>query len=116
MGGGHLSYKPWASWLNLVKTFWFTHISTRMCSADDEVSKNILNKWTAQEYFIRFLDGNKQNCAVENLKCVSLKDGMEHFDEWVFDWDMNLTKKEKARVINPEWRNGVIQIDREHFS
>ena len=71
-------------------------------------TNSILNKWKAQGNFIRFLDGNTQNCDVDNLKYLSFKEGMEHFDEWVFDWDINLTKQEKAHVINREWRNGLI--------
>ena len=67
----------------------------------------ILKKWRAQGSFIRFLDGNRGNCALQNLEWVSIKDAMEHFEEWVFDWDMNLTKKEKTIVMRPEWRAGI---------
>ena len=67
----------------------------------------ILAKWKAQRSFVRFLDGDKSNCAAANLQYISVKDGMAHFGEWVFDWDMDLTPKERKLVMDPEWRAGL---------
>ena len=71
-------------------------------------TSTILAKWKEQGNFIRFLDGDTHNCAVTNLCNVNIQEAMEHFDEWVFDWDLNLTKKERRLVMDAEWRRGLI--------
>ena len=70
-------------------------------------TKSILEKWNAQGCFVRFLDGNKGNCALRNLEYVHIKDAIEHFGEWTFDWDMDLTRAEKRLVADPGWRAGL---------
>jgi hypothetical protein len=69
---------------------------------------SIIKKWNKQGSFIRFIDGNKANCHYSNLKYVGLKDVMVNFDEWIVDWDMNLTKKEIQMVKNKQWRDGLV--------
>ena len=71
-------------------------------------TNSIIEKWREQKHFIRFLDGNKKNCAASNLQYVSLPEAMQNFDAWTFDWDMLLTKKEQRIVMNPQWREGLI--------
>jgi hypothetical protein len=53
----------------------------------------ILNIWSAQKSFIRFMDGNTGNCAVSNLKYVKPVDAMNHM-EWKVDWDINLSEEQ----------------------
>ena len=74
----------------------------------DELTGSILRKWQNQGYsFIRFRDANPSNCSVSNLMLVSLQQAMEHIEDWVVDWDMNLTPEEIAVVCDPEWRAGL---------
>jgi hypothetical protein len=68
---------------------------------------SILAKWRAQGSFVRFIDGNIQNCAAANLEWVPLQQALLHFDEWKVDWDMELTSEEIEIVRNPEWRAGL---------
>ena len=70
-------------------------------------TSSILAKWRKQGAFVRFLDGNTLNCAPTNLAWVQLPDAMEHINDWVVDWDLYLTKKERALVMTPEWRAGL---------
>lgn len=71
-------------------------------------TKSILRKWKQQGTFIRFINGNKQDCRLSNLQYVSLQDAMEHIHDWVVDWDMNLTHREKMVVLDVNWRSGLI--------
>lgn len=71
------------------------------------ITNAILRKWRAQGTFLRFLDGNVQNAAVTNMQYVTLGDAMAHVDDWVVDWDMDLTKAERLQVLNPAWRAGL---------
>ena len=73
-----------------------------------DLTTSIMSKWRAQGHFIRFIDGNVANCSVRNLCYVSLKDAMEHIDEWKVDWDMNLTADEVALVHRPSWRSLLV--------
>ena len=70
-------------------------------------TERILAKWKAQAQFIRFVDGDTGNCAISNLQRVRLSDAMEHIDEWVVDWDMDLTAEEIATVRSVQWRAGL---------
>ena len=79
-----------------------------MSSYPKKVTNAILHKWKEQQGFIRFLDGDKANCAISNLTYINFKDAFEHWDDWVFDWDMNLTRREKACANDPEWRAGLV--------
>ena len=71
------------------------------------LTNSILEKWNRQGGFVRFINGNTTDCRITNLQYVQLKDTMEHFDDWVVDWDMNLTKKEIKLVNDPNWRAGL---------
>lgn len=54
--------------------------------------------------FVRWIDGNASNNVVTNLAWVTLQDAMEHVDDWKVDWDMHLTKRERALVMTAAWR------------
>jgi hypothetical protein len=56
--------------------------------------KTIMGKWREQRIFVRFLNGVKIDCRAANLQQVPLLEALQHFDDWVVDWDMNLTQKE----------------------
>ena len=71
-------------------------------------TSSILNKWRAQATFIRFLDGDTQNCAFSNLCAVSLKDAMEHVHDWKVDWDRQLSPEERELVVDDAWRSRLI--------
>jgi hypothetical protein len=73
-----------------------------------DTTMSILRKWREQRQFIRFLDGDVTNSAVSNLEFVSLRDALDHLEEWKVDWDMDLTAEERALVLTPEWRAGLI--------
>lgn len=75
-----------------------------------KITNAILSKWKEQRGFIRFLDGDKANCCVANLTYISLPDALAHWDDWVFDWDMNLTFREKVCADDPEWRAGLVVL------
>ena len=79
-----------------------------MPSHTKTLTSAILSKWREQQGFIRFLDGDKANCCVANLTYIGFKDALEHWDDWVFDWDMNLTRREKSLANDPEWRAGLV--------
>jgi hypothetical protein len=59
--------------------------------------------------FYRYLDGDVKNASAKNLKCVSLKEALVHINDWVCDWDMELTDKEVMLVHNAVWRYNIIQ-------
>jgi hypothetical protein len=76
---------------------------------EDKLTDSILSKWKTHDRFIRFLDGNTNNCSINNLCQVSIEDAMDHIDEWKVDWDMDLTRSEIALVNDPVWRAGLSQ-------
>ena len=79
---------------------------------EDQLTKSIITKWNDRGTgsFIRFLDGNTDNCSIFNLCQVSLDDTMDNIDDWKVDWDMNLTRREIELVNNPPvWRAGLSQ-------
>lgn len=78
----------------------------RGTSKQADSTTTIISKWNQQGSFIRFLDGNKLNCAVTNLAYVTIQDAMAHID-WVVDWDMDLTPEERNLVLTPQWRAGL---------
>jgi hypothetical protein len=73
------------------------------------LTSSILRKWNSLEprCFIRFIDGNKTNCCVNNLQYVDVKTAMLHFDDWITDYDIELTKKEVELVKCATWRTGL---------
>lgn len=79
----------------------------KLLKQSDKLTPRIMRKWREQGGFIRFLDGDTGNCAIHNLMWVSIKDAIEHIEDWKVDWDMNLTEKEAALVRCVEWRAGL---------
>jgi hypothetical protein len=73
-----------------------------------DMTHSIIQKWRQQKVFIRFIDGNKLNCSVDNLEYVSLAECMKNTNTWVADWDLELTKEEVTLVLNSEWRDGLV--------
>jgi hypothetical protein len=71
-------------------------------------TQSILQKWRKQAVFYRFMDGDKKNCSAKNLKAVSLKEALVHTNDWICDWDMELTDKEIMLVHNAVWRCEII--------
>ena len=73
----------------------------RPCRANDEIAlaiiERIMSKWAEHPQsvtrksgcFIRFIDGDKGNCAASNLAYCTPHDAFTHPD-WVVDWDLNL--------------------------
>ena len=61
--------------------------------------RTIRDKWHEQTstalggHFIRFLDGNRGNCRVENLSLCTPHMAFSNPD-WIVDWDANLTNDE----------------------
>jgi len=78
-----------------------------------KMARRILERWKEQRYCIRFLDGNKLNCQVNNLKWVSHLDALRNIDVWVTDWDANLTKKQKEFVLTEPNIKNFIQLLKE---
>jgi hypothetical protein len=71
-------------------------------------TQSILRKWRKQAVFYRFMDGDKKNCSAKNLKAVRLKEALVHINDWICDWDMELTDKEIMLVYNAVWRCEII--------
>lgn len=74
----------------------------------DKVTKSITRSWARM--FIRFIDGNIQNCNLLNLTGerpddVFIKNWAN--PDWRVDWDMDLSDDEVQIVLNPEWRKGL---------
>jgi len=72
------------------------------------LTESILRKWRNQAVFYRFVDGDKKNCAAKNLKSVSIKEALVRINDWVCDWDMELTDNEILLVSNSAWRYGIM--------
>jgi hypothetical protein len=72
------------------------------------LTKSILRKWRSQGVFYRFLDYDKSNTSAKNLKQVTLKEALAHINDWVCDWDLELTDPEVALVHSSLWRSQVI--------
>ena len=74
----------------------------------DEAEKlmidEIVDKWAEQGAFIHFVDGNVQNCGVDNLNFVDLEWALERAHVAKVDWDMELTDAERAFVLDDEKR------------
>ena len=70
-------------------------------NAEDMV-RMIRDKWHEQTkpfggYFFRFIDGNRANCALNNLQLVNPYDAFANPD-WAVDWDAALSKSEVSFV------------------
>jgi len=57
--------------------------------------------------FLRHKNGDAADNQANNLEWVSLQAAMDHFDDWVTDWDITLTATERALVADPVWRAGL---------
>ena len=77
---------------------------TQAATNSTQITNDIIVKWKEQERFIRFVDGDKTNCSVANLKYIDFQDALAHWDDWIFDWDMNLTPNEIDCANDPVWR------------
>jgi hypothetical protein len=76
--------------------------STVATGANQTMVSTIRGKWYEQTkvtggYFLRFLDGDKGNCRLDNLDYCHPYDAFTNAD-WVVDWDMELTAAESAFV------------------
>ena len=73
----------------------------------------ILDKWKQQKgFFLKFVDGDKKNTAINNLEHLFGRDlrcaFREDFHKIEFDWDAYLTDDEKEYVLkNPNWRKQI---------
>ena len=76
---------------------------------DSVLTAGILRKWRNQAVFYRFVDGDKKNCVAKNLRSVSLKEALARINDWICDWDMDLTDQEIMLVNNAVWRYNIIQ-------
>ena len=70
-------------------------------SEEDRV-RMIRDKWHEQTepfggYFFRFIDGNRANCALNNLQLVNPYDAFTNPD-WAVDWDAALSRAEVSFV------------------
>ena len=84
--------------------------------SSNQLTTSIMKKWREQHgmSFVRFLDGNMKNICADNLQWVSVKEAMAHIHDWTTDWDVYLTKRERALVLTEAWRAGLIFRDRQH--
>ena len=73
----------------------------------EAMTESIIKKWKKQGNFIRFVNGDKGCSNLDNLAYVSLKDALKNIDNWVVDWDINLTEEEIKLVRTPAWREGL---------
>jgi hypothetical protein len=64
----------------------------------EDLVESILDVWKGQGSFILYIDSNKSNCYLENLKWVDLGVALRHVEDWVVDWDMDLTPEQKSFV------------------
>ena len=74
----------------------------------DKLTRSITRSWARP--FIRFIDGNIQNCNFLNLTYESPDDVLVKNwanPDWRVDWDMDLSDDEVQIVLNPEWRKGL---------
>jgi hypothetical protein len=69
------------------------------------LSNSIVRKWKEQGCFVQWIDGDRSNNALSNLRWMSLQGALEHIDDWQCDWDIHLTEKEIALVKSEAWRS-----------
>jgi hypothetical protein len=67
-------------------------------------TQTILSKWRAQGVFYRYVDCDRKNTSAKNLKQVTLREALAHINDWVCDWDDDLTPQEIQVVHNSAWR------------
>lgn len=79
--------------------------NNRFDNSSDAVSESIIRKFNTRDFFCRFKDKKTSNCAISNLEKVTLQDAMANIDNWVVDFDMDLTDLEKKTVLDPAWRS-----------
>ena len=82
---------------------------------DSELINSILTKWRDQGCFLRFdptnsSAGRNNYSGHMNLVRVPLDDAMDHIDDWVVDWDINLTPNEIILVRDPNRRGVLLKL------
>jgi len=60
------------------------------------------------KHFVRFIDGDEENCAAANLSYVELSDALQHVQDWSVDWSFYLTEAERAFVVSPANHDGLL--------
>jgi hypothetical protein len=75
-------------------------------TAPKMATRDIIQKWLDQGGIMRFKDGDKGNCDITNLEYVTIAQAMQNVEEWTTNWDLPLTKKEKNKVMQPDFRAG----------
>jgi hypothetical protein len=73
------------------------------------LTEQVLRKWRKQGVFYRYIDGDRRNMAAKNLKPVTLKDALVHINDWICDWDLELTDSEILLVNNSLWRCEILK-------
>lgn len=70
-----------------------------------KLRNDIKKKFAASREFLRAMDGNKLNAHPLNWQKVKLEDALPHCDDWVVDWDADMSATERQYVVD----------HREHF-
>jgi hypothetical protein len=83
------------------------NLMPRTSPGSDPITTNIIYKWNKQGFFVRFVNKNTLDLRDENLQVVSIREAMEHIDDWKVDWDATLTAAEIALVRTAKWRAGL---------
>jgi len=74
------------------------------------LTTSLLRKWHEQGFrFVRFKNGCKLDLRRANLEWVNLVQLILHFDDWVADWDLNLTPGEEQLVRSKAWRDDLVR-------
>ena len=60
-----------------------------------KIKKQIRDSAVKGVLFVRFLDGNIGNNQAKNLEWVLGNEAFLHLDDWVFDWDAELSEQDR---------------------
>ena len=76
----------------------------------------IKEKWEHQSHsccgFVKYVDGNRSHFHHSNLVGhVKLSDALANLDDWVVDWDVNLTSEERSYVQRNPQHFASLSID-----
>ena len=64
----------------------------------EELVENIQKVWTDQGKFTLYIDGDKGNRTISNLKRTDLAVALRHASDWVVDWDSHLSVEQATFV------------------